>query len=212
MNLLAKDKDFNTAVVYACEKGDVDICQFLLFSIRERHEEKEVTNILQYQTRQKKTPLYFACKKGSELVKLLLRYGDAGVTIGDEEGVTPLASAAKQGKFEIVKLLAEASDILKADDLGNTAFSNAAQFGHKEIMEHLFEVLERKGSSEDISSLVNQKTDDGMSPLLFAAKHNRFEEVTVCIFVRYPYFSRCNHFCKLTVFNRGKKHRFVGRK
>ncbi len=184
MNLLARDRDNCTALTSACLKGDVDICQFLLLSIRERHGEKELSNVLKQRTRRKgKTCLDFAVEKGNELVKLLLRYGGGEHNLGgkgDKPGkTTPLHFASKAGKLEMVKILADFSDLFAEDDEGNTPFSLASSFGHVEILKYILELLKSKGNSKEISALLNHPSRKGLTPLILASKADRFEEVKV---------------------------------
>ncbi len=178
--MLSTDKKRYTALALACARGNISIGQLLLLTIKERHGDKEVSNILKCQTLEGETPLYFAAKaKSLDLVKLLLKYDDTAVTIADKAGMTPLHYVARDGKLDIVKLLVEGSDFLAEDDDGNTSFSLAASSGHREVMKYLLDFLKKKGDSEKVSLLVNKATNAGFSPLLLAAKSNRLEEVEV---------------------------------
>ncbi len=127
VDVLSEDKANRTALSCACEKGNVDISRLLLFAIRERHGKEELSKVLKSPCLEGKTSLYYATRTGKlELVKLLLKYGHAGLKTGDRQGATPLHFASKEGKLEIVKLIADASDLLGETDDGYTAFSYAA--------------------------------------------------------------------------------------
>ncbi len=99
----------------------------LLFTVRERHGDEELLSVLKKRDLDGKNPLYYATRNANlELVKLLLKYGDAGVKAADRKGTTCLHFASKEGKLEIVKLIADDSDLLSETDDGYTAFSYAA--------------------------------------------------------------------------------------
>ncbi len=187
--MLSKDKKKYTALALACARGNVSIGQLLLLTIKERHGDKEVSNILNCQTLEGETPLYFAAKaKSLDLVKLLLKYDDTAVNIADKSGKTPLHHVARDGKLDIVKLLVDGSDLLAEDDDGKTSFSLAASGGHREVMKYILDCLKKKGDSEKVSLLVNKGTNGGLTPLLLAAKSNRLEEVEVRSSIAFFYF------------------------
>jgi ankyrin repeat protein len=89
-----------------------------------------------------RTPLYYACQKGSiEIVQLLLNY-KADVNVQDENGDTPLYSACLNKHPEIVKLLINNNANVNAQNKnGSTPLHTACLWEYYEIAVTLIKSL-----------------------------------------------------------------------
>ena len=110
------------------------------------------------------TALFMAAQLGHvDIVNLLLEDGRINVNLATLDECTPLCIAAQHGKEQVVRLLIRRPDI-KVDarqfDLATPLFC-AAQDSFTGIVE----LLLRKGAN------VNLPLDDGVTPLIAAAKH-----------------------------------------
>ena len=96
------------------------------------------------------TPLYLAAERGYTLmVSHLLRAADCNKNTADENNVTALAAAVKNGHIEVVQLLLEAGcDIDKVDCNEATAIFWAALMGNT----HMVRLLLAAGARTDIAN------------------------------------------------------------
>ncbi len=119
--------------------------------------------------------LYKAVSEGniSHLLQCLSHHG-VDVNLPDEQGMTPLHIAAREGLTETVKLLLTVPDIQPnlASNNGWTPLHIAARLGHADIVDALL-------TMPNIN--VNSVNSDGWSALHWAAWHGFTETVTVLL-------------------------------
>jgi len=180
----AKDKEGNTALIYAAENGHVAVAQLLIdkgakvdakgkrgetalmwatFSNRLETAKLLIEKGADVNEKDKygKTALMFAAEHGHVAVAKLLIDKGADVNEEDKRGGTALMLAAENGELELAKLLIEnRADVDKKNHLGDTALMLAAWNGKMDIAKLLIE----KGASingleeESINNLLNYAT------------------------------------------------------
>jgi ankyrin repeat protein len=93
------------------------------------------------------TPLQVAAQNGHlEIVKLLLEAG-ANVNHFDHDGFSPVTSAARAGKWGVVKVLAEhGGDFRKRDGHGKHGYDYLRRRRGKRNREAIEDVLAKRGS------------------------------------------------------------------
>ena len=143
----ATDKNGKTALMYACQNGDMDMVKFL---VENRQDIDGAVNSMY-----EETALWYACENGSlEIVRYLfeknlahfcsnLRYGSIFVGISYRfmfcSGWTPLAKAIDHS-FELVKYLVErGADIFALDFEGWSTLMIVASFGTGKMFKYLVE-------------------------------------------------------------------------
>lgn len=95
-----------------------------------------------------------------ETVKQLLAQNPDLIENTDEGGMTPLLTAASEGKLDILKyLIANKADLSAVNDRRSTALHLAAFGGHPKVAEYLLTL--------DVD--INAKNAGGFTPLIFAA-------------------------------------------
>ena len=106
----------------------------------------------------KKSLALAAADASPEMMKLLIASG-ADINIPNEYRITPLSSAAEQGKLETVKLLIAAGARVNArDTAGGTALSVAVLRGYEEIVKVLIAAgADVKRDKDDLRELAKDK-------------------------------------------------------
>jgi len=90
----------------------------------------------------------------------------------EDDGVTPLYAASKNGHLDVARLLVEAgADIDKAKDNGYTSLHIASLWGHLEVVKYLVE----QGADKD------KATNVGRTPLYIASAIGRVDVVRVLL-------------------------------
>ncbi|CAG8069864.1 unnamed protein product [Penicillium nalgiovense] len=151
-----------TALLAACEKGNIKITEMLL-------ENGADVTIPDNEGRQ---PVYVASWDGHiEIVQLLLER-NVDVNIMQNYGWTPVNLASDQGHTEVVKLLLEhGADIRIANNNGWTPVNSASDKGHMEVVKLLVE------HGADITVANN----DGWTPVNAASFHGHVEVVKLLL-------------------------------
>lgn len=128
----AKNTDTKTLLMYAAERGDIDMVKFL---VGEKHAGVNISSGFP-PDHKGKTALMFAAETGHlKVVEYLLEKG-ADINEKDGEGNTALIYAALNGKFDVFKYLIE---IKNADttDIGLILYS--AAYNDVEIVRYILE-------------------------------------------------------------------------
>ncbi len=188
VNINANDDDGNTAILFAAEKGRIDVVNYLIeqgayinyentgitachLAANKGHLEVvklliEKGALVNAETHEGMNALQFAAMEGhTEVINYLINHG-ANVNASDTEGNTPLSLAVEAGHFEMVKLLIRAKgDVNAADITGNTPLINLAMvdnpsWEHEKIANYLIE----QGAK------VNAMNSEGSSALSLAAQ------------------------------------------
>ena len=145
-----KNKDGNTALIIASEKGSLDLVNMLL---------ENGADVQQKDGRGWTALMWASSCRNKEIVEMLISKG-ADINAKSQEGNTALMFASKRGENEIAKMLLEGgADVNVQNKYGSTALSWAAGSGHKEIVEMLLE-----GGAD-----VHQKDKYGETALMKAA-------------------------------------------
>merc|ERR1719235_452795 len=103
----------------------------------------------------------------------ILLEGQADVDLIDQDGYNALMYAAKMGGYDTVSYLMNHAelDMNAKDSSGKNALHFAAAFGGSDTVQALLECKMN----------VDAMTDDGMAPLMFAARRKDGEDATVIL-------------------------------
>ncbi|CAN9182088.1 unnamed protein product [Alternaria alternata] len=133
---------------------------------------RDTTSTLLFPGRTESPDLYYAGSYSSEtaeyghegVVRLLFEQDGIDINAKDEDGVTPLWTAARWGQESVVRLLVEQDgiDINAKDKDGATPLWIAAEYGHESVVRLL---VEQDGID------INAKDKDGATPLRIAAEY-----------------------------------------
>lgn len=146
-----------TPLQVAVERGNADICRFLLSAGAEVDTDAEVGF----------SPLHLACSLGhASVVHVLAEYG-ATLSKSAEQGVTPLLIAAQHGHTDVVATLLEAGAGV------NVAAENGIAPIHLAAAEGRLEILTLLCEAPDVN--VDLLTENGFSALDFAARGGSVE-------------------------------------
>ncbi|KAJ5339104.1 ankyrin [Penicillium brevicompactum] len=141
---VAVDSEGNTALHLAATEGHDQIVEILLQNNRE---------LLEKTNEKEKTALQLACESGKSSVVQLLLDNNANSSMSDDDDNMPIHEASWLGHLDIVKALLHANmEHLETKNIGgNTAFLNAAQRGHPELLRYLISV----GADQSVSNKIN---------------------------------------------------------
>ncbi len=181
-----QDKDGLTPIFYAARYGKTELVELLLKTgiSTETSYNKYGISVLMWAAMTQKNP---------DVVKLLLNAG-ASVDAKAKSGETALMLAACAGNSEIVEILLQAgADFTVRDNKGQSAMMLAGYYGRKNVIEILLKVEDgiRKRVGGDVLSeapggngqsqlfgkfvnavsVVNAKSSDGMTPVMYAAHY-----------------------------------------
>ncbi len=169
VDINAKDKEGNTALILATEKGYTEIVHALLSKGADINAKGKYGY----------TALILAAEKGyTEIVHALLSKG-ADVNAKNISGYTALISAAQRHyTIEIVDvLLSKGADVNAKDDDGQTALMLAAKYGPTgRDSTKMVDALLSKGAD------VNAKDKDGQTALMLAVKYDHPEIMHALLF------------------------------
>lgn len=141
-----KNKNKNSALLFATKKGHNDIAKLLLTDGANVDDKDDIGS----------TPIFYAIiNNNKELVKAFLKF-NANLNIQNKDKLSPLQVAASTGQTEVVKLMLQhKADIKKQNKLGYTALFSASFQGHADIVKlllnepevNLFEQCGKEGHS-----------------------------------------------------------------
>jgi ankyrin repeat protein len=139
VNLNARDKHGDTALMLASNNGSVEITEMLI-----KAEAK-----LDLQNIHGDTALMRASNNGhTEIAKMLIK-AEAKLDLQNKDGATALMVASDNGHREIVELLIKAgADVSIKDQYGKTARDYAISEGHKDIAELLHSYEQKSAESQ----------------------------------------------------------------
>ena len=130
----AAQSDGRTVLHYACEKGDVGICELIL---------SKSDKCINSRTTDKKTPIELACKNDNvEIVVLLLKHmDDMQINAKFFDGNTILSKACIQQSVDVVKCLLENTviDVNATNNSGKTALLIVAKNGNEQLCQMLLD-------------------------------------------------------------------------
>ena len=146
----------------ACNRGDLELCKFLL--------DKDISLLAVDEMH--RTPLYIACLNGhTDVLKLLLEH-KADVSTANINGWTPINAASADGHVEVVKQLLEYhADLSVVNCVGQTPLCSACLDGHVEIVKLL---LEHKADTSVI-------TKSGLTSIIAASENGHIEVVKLLL-------------------------------
>lgn len=126
----SRDQYHMTPLMYACDKGKLDVATYLLSQGAEVNARETFSD----------TPLLFAASWGfADIVRLLLAHG-AEIDARDAENDTPLTIAAAEGHNAVCSLLIEhGADLNSENDTGWTPAVAAIENGHASTVRLLLE-------------------------------------------------------------------------
>ncbi len=125
--LNAKDQQGRTALMYAVDRGEVDVVEALLqagadASIRDAKGATALMRALEEVPSHRTAGTDTLAKSWLAAARLLVKADIGDINAQDENGVTLLMQAVSRGETEIVKLLlARGADVNRTDVFGNTA-------------------------------------------------------------------------------------------
>ncbi|OHT13821.1 hypothetical protein TRFO_15943 [Tritrichomonas foetus] len=127
-------------------------------------------------------PLHFAVESGNiNIFNDLLTFSNLKFDLLNEENMTPLQIAAREGHKEMLLKLLEcgcSQKFLTATDInGLTPLHSAARFGHFEICQKIIELSKNNLIQID----VNQKDNDGWTALHYASRNAHLEIIKLLL-------------------------------
>ena len=144
-----KNKDGNTALIIASEKGSLDLVNILL---------EGGADVQQKDGRGWTALMWASSCRNKEIVEMLISKG-ADINAKSQEGNTALMFASKRGENEIAKMLLEGgADVNVQNKYGSTALMKALYLGHEGVVKTIEEYIkktEKKANNVDI-----QKTEE----------------------------------------------------
>ncbi|KAJ9188036.1 hypothetical protein P3X46_003436 [Hevea brasiliensis] len=193
---IVKDRDGRTALHCAAEKGNTDVCKYLLGEVKinvDLRDRKGKTplhcaslhgryhaavSLLENganpnaTTSQKFTPLHYAAQRGSGGVLQLLISNGAEIDAQADSG-TPLQEAASRGLKEAVKILLDNNANAGADPnmrtVGPSPLEYAASLGDAKSIKYLL----------DWGAFTNVASNLGLKPVEVAARNGHHEAVKI---------------------------------
>lgn len=185
-NINRKDSEGKSVLFYACEQGNLTMAELML----KKNADIEVMD------NDGNTLLHAAVGSGNKPILKLLLDGGLYIDAKNNEGRTPLMTAAMKSRADIAKYLVEqGADIAAKDNRGNNAYKYAVTGGNKQLILLLMDDIEEKtkngnnalhiavasGSLEAVKAvagecaeLINEKNDEGETPIFLAAKNNQY--------------------------------------
>ncbi|XP_028968353.1 E3 ubiquitin-protein ligase MIB1 [Galendromus occidentalis] len=207
--LLKRDADVNgvyelhTALQAACQNGHMAVIRVLLtygadVEIEDNHGDRAIHHAafgdepgaiqllaqangdLNARNKQRQTPLHIAVSMGHKMaVEILLKSG-CHVSLQDCEGNTPLHDAISKKREDIMQLLLQRdADILLANNNGFNSLHHAALRGNPQAVQVLLDNL--MSSQLPRWWIVDEKKDDGYTPLHLAALNNHHDVAKLLI-------------------------------
>ena len=134
-----RDKEGNTALHKAAEKGHDDIVDALL-----KHDCK-----VEYHNRRKETPLHKAAQMGHLNIVEILINNKANVNATDRYDICPIHQAAKKGHYKVIELLIDHGAYVDAIDKNQEVpMHHAARRGHPKVID----ILLKHGSDKQLKN------------------------------------------------------------
>ncbi len=154
-----RDAEEATLLHMACENNSTNVVELLT----KEHNSKP-SNYINFDDKNKSTPLHYASNRGhAEVVRLLLEKG-AQIDSKEYSGNDALCYASYKGHIDVVRLLLEkGAKISQQDNQGETALHFAVDKGHTEVVRLLIE------SGANIS----QQNDQGETALDIAIRNEK---------------------------------------
>ncbi|KAI3855614.1 hypothetical protein MKX03_013999 [Papaver bracteatum] len=168
------DKDGDGCLHFAADGGSLNICKYLLETLKFDVDSKDGKGY---------TPLFHAMSKGHlDTVRYLLEKG-ANVDASDGTNETPLQYAAREGDTKLMAfLLSKGAHVDVATRLG-TALQMDAAFGHQDVVKMLL----NHGANPNVGSHENV-----LKPLYLAIYTKAWESVELLLKKRQvPYVKPC---------------------
>lgn len=123
-------------------------------------------------------PLHLAIEKRDLKVVEALIKRKADINLQNNNGHTPLHLATKMEDSHIIGiLLKNGADINKKDFSGNSAFHLAVKNRPDDVVEKLLDII----PNTNVNKVVNNKNDDGDTPLHLAASKGEFNTVKILV-------------------------------
>ena len=130
---------------------------------------------LNARNKQRQTPLHIAVSMGHKMAVEILLQSGCHTSLQDVEGNTPLHDAISKKREDIMQLLLQqGADVTIANNNGFNSLHHAALRGNPQAVQVLLENLPRWW-------VVDEKKDDGYTPLHLAALNNHHEVATLLI-------------------------------
>ena len=141
-----KNKDGNTALIIASEKGSLDLVNILL---------EGGADVQQKDGRGWTALMWASSCRNKEIVEMLISKG-ADINAKSQEGNTALMWASLQGHKEIVKmLLKKGADVNIENERGETALTIAKRENNSEVVEIINKQIAQKSSAKNSAEFIN---------------------------------------------------------
>lgn len=169
VNLNVVDVQGNTALHFMAEKGHLPGCSFLV---------QHYPWMLSWTNCYGETPLFPAIQYlKPDICKYFLDQTDVDWKRPNLDGRTPILECVRKGNLESFKVLFERAGeapVTASDNRGHSLLLEAAKYGNDEVVSFLI----RKGADP------NAQDEEGRTPLMLAACHNRITTVKLLLAVK----------------------------
>ena len=172
-NINKTDFDKKTPLHYACEKGHLEIAEYLILN-GERIDQKDIYE---------KTALIYGCENGHLPIIEFLLFNGANVETQDKYGRTPLHFACEKGYFSIAEyLISKGANIETKDKYKRTPLWIAMQNGHKQIIQYaIYKCHLPKEYDKALYSSILDKLKDYTLDIFQACKKGKLTNVQYLI-------------------------------